>query len=91
MLPSWTDSTGSSIVPKATMTGWLCCAKQLPIPTWLLACHGGGVQLQYRVRGPLLIWVTFLAPTSPLPWKTTRVALRTVSVEAKVAVKGTWQ
>lgn len=50
VLSSWADSSGSSVVPKATMTDWLCCAEQLQIPTRLLSHHGAGVQVQYRVR-----------------------------------------
>lgn len=88
MLPCWTDSSGSSVVPKATMTGWLRCAEQLQIPTRPLAHHGGGVQLQYRVRSPLLIWVTFWLPAVPSPG---RLPEWHWSVEAKVTVKGTWQ
>lgn len=67
MLPSWADGSGSSVVPRATMTDWLRCAEQLQIPTRLPARHGAGVQVQYRVRSALLIWVTFWLPAVPFP------------------------
>ncbi|RMC12051.1 hypothetical protein DUI87_11184 [Hirundo rustica rustica] len=57
----WTDGSGSSVVSKGTTTGWLCCAEQLQILTRLLAHHHAGVQVQYRVRSPLLIWLREIA------------------------------